>query len=49
VHITPQASGVPPHVAVPFAGVGQGVQAAVVGIVPHVAGLVLIAHTLPHR
>jgi hypothetical protein len=49
VHITPQASGAPPQVAVPLAGVGQGVHEAVVDIVPHVAGLVLIAHTLPQR
>lgn len=35
VQSTPHASGVPSHVAVPLAGAGQGVQAAVVAVVPH--------------
>ena len=47
--MTPHASGVPLHVAVPLAGMGQGVHAAVVAVVPHVSGLVLSAHVLPQR
>jgi hypothetical protein len=49
VQLMPHASGVPSHVAVPFAGIGQGVHAAVVAVVPHVIGLVLSAQTFPQR
>jgi hypothetical protein len=45
----PHASGVPLHVAVPLAGIGQGVHAAVVAVVPHDIGLVLSAHMFPQR
>ena len=49
VQLMPHASGVPLHVAVPLAGMGQGVQAAVVAVVPHDIGLVLRAHMFPQR
>ena len=49
VQLMPQASGIPLQVAAPFAGAGQGVQAAVVAVVPHDITLLLSAHTIPHR
>ena len=49
VQLMPHASVAPVHVAVPLAGIGQGVHAAVVAIVPHVIGLVLSAHMFPQR
>ena len=49
VQLTPHASGVPSHVGVPLAGMGQGVHAAAVAVVPHDIGLVLSAHVLPQR
>jgi hypothetical protein len=49
VQLTPHASGVPLHVGVPLAGMGQGVHAAVVAVVPQEFGLVLSAHVLPQR
>ena len=49
VQLIPHAGWAPVHVAVPLAGMGQGVHAAVVAVVPHVIGLVLSAHTLPQR
>jgi len=45
----PQPSGVPSQVAVPFAGAGQGVQAAVVAAVPHDITLLLSAQVIPQR
>ena len=45
----PHASVAPVHVAVPLAGMGQGVHAAVVAVVPHDIGLVLSAHVFPQR
>jgi len=49
VQSTPHASGVPSHVALPLAGTAQGVQAAVVVVVPQLNGLVSSAQTLPQR
>ena len=49
VQSIPHASGVPSQVAAPFAGAGQGVQAAVVAVVPHDMTLLLSAQTLPQR
>jgi hypothetical protein len=47
--VMPHASGVPVQVALPLAGTVQGVQAAVVAVVPHDMGLALSAHMLPQR
>jgi hypothetical protein len=47
--LMPHASGVPVHVAVPLAGIGQGVHAAVVAVVPHDIGLLLRAQLFPQR
>jgi hypothetical protein len=49
VQSMPQASGLPSQVAVPFAGAGQGVQAAVVDCVPHELMLLFCAHIIPQR
>ena len=49
VQFAPQASGVPSQVAVPFAGTVQGVQAAVVAVVPHDMVLVFSRQLFPHR
>jgi hypothetical protein len=49
VQSTPQASGFPSHVAVPLAGAGQGVQAAVVAVVPQDITLLFCAQMLPQR
>lgn len=49
VQFTPHASGVPVQVAIPFAGTAQGVQAAVVEVVPQLRGLLLSAQTFPQR
>ena len=49
VQLMPHASGVPVQVAVPLAGIGQGVHAAVVAVVPHDSGLELSAHVFPQR
>ena len=49
VQLMPHWSGLPLHVAVPLAGIGQGVHAAVVAVVPHDIGLVLSAHMFPQR
>jgi hypothetical protein len=49
VQSTPHASGVPSHVAVPFAGAGQGVHAAVVAVVPHDITLLFCAQMFPQR
>lgn len=46
---TPHASGVPSQVAVPLAGAGQGVHAAVVACVPHDITLLFSAQTIPQR
>jgi hypothetical protein len=49
VQSTPHSSGAPEQVAVPLAGMGQGVHAAVVAMVPHDIGLLLSKHELPQR
>jgi hypothetical protein len=49
VQLTPHASGVPLQVAVPLAGTGHGVHAAVVAVVPHDIVLVLSRHMFPQR
>jgi hypothetical protein len=49
VQSTPHASGFPSHVAVPLAGAGQGVQAAVVAVVPQDITLLFCAQMLPQR
>ena len=49
VQSIPHASGFPSQVATPFAGAAQGVQAAVVAVVPHDMTLLLSAQTLPQR
>jgi hypothetical protein len=49
VQSTPHASGVPSQVAVPLAGAAQGVQAAVVAVVPHDITLLFWAQTIPQR
>jgi hypothetical protein len=49
VQSTPHGSGVPSQVAVPLAGAGQGVQAAVVAVVPHDITLLFCAQTMPQR
>jgi hypothetical protein len=49
VQSTPHASGVPSQVAVPLAGAGQGVHAAVVDCVPHDITLLFSAQTIPQR
>jgi hypothetical protein len=49
VQSTPQASGVPSHVAVPFAGAAHGVQAAVVAVVPQDITLLFCAQMFPQR
>ena len=49
VQLMPHASVAPVHVAVPLAGIGQGVHAAAVAVVPHDIGLVLSAQMLPQR
>jgi hypothetical protein len=49
VQATPHASGVPVHVALPLAGTVQGVQAAVVAVVPQDITLLLSAQMLPQR
>ena len=49
VQSIPQASGLPSQVAVPFAGAGQGVHAAVVACVPHDITLLFCAHIVPQR
>ena len=49
VQFTPQASGAPLQVAVPLVGTVQGVQAAVVAVVPQLNVLVFSAQKLPQR
>jgi hypothetical protein len=49
VQATPHASGVPSHVALPFAGTAHGVHAAVVAAVPHDITLLLSAQMFPQR
>ena len=49
VQLRPHASGLPLHVAVPLAGIGQGVHAATVAVVPHDIGLVFSAQVFPQR
>jgi hypothetical protein len=49
VQLIPHASGVPSQVAVPLAGAGHGVHAAVVAVVPHDITLLFCAHVIPQR
>jgi hypothetical protein len=49
VQSIPHASGLPSHVAVPLAGAGQGVHAAVVAVVPQDITLLFCAHIIPQR
>jgi hypothetical protein len=49
VQSIPHASGVPLQVAVPLAGAGHGVQAAVVAVVPQDITLLFCAHIIPQR
>ena len=49
VQLTPQASGVPLQVAVPFVGTVHGVQAAVVAVVSQVRMLLFIVQVFPQR